>query len=118
MSIIISILSVLLAFFALLLVFAYFMKKEHYVKSEIIINAPLHKVFEYIKLLKNQDEFNTHAMVSPDRKRTFQGTDGTIGYIYSWAGDKGAGIGEKEIIDIIDGKKNGGRNPFYKAHAS
>jgi len=80
------------------------MKKDHYAKSEIIINAPLKKVFDYIKLLKSQDEFNEHAMADTDRKKEFKGTDGTIGYIYAWSGDKNAGEGEKEIKNIVDGK--------------
>lgn len=33
------------------------------------------------------------------------GTDGTIGFIISWNGNKNAGEGEKEIINIIDGKR-------------
>lgn len=33
------------------------------------------------------------------------GTDGTIGYIISWNGNKNAGEGEKEIINIIEGKR-------------
>ena len=90
---------------ALLLLVALFMKKEHYVNREIIINAPRQKVFDYVKLLKNQDEFNKHAMAGPDRKREFKGTDGTIGYIYAWSGDKNAGVGEKEIKNIIEGKR-------------
>jgi hypothetical protein len=36
---------------------AHFMKREHYVKREIIINAPRQKVFDFLKLLKNQDKF-------------------------------------------------------------
>jgi hypothetical protein len=90
---------------ALLLLIALFMKKEHYVNREIIINAPRQKVFDYVKLLKNQDEFNKHAMAGPDRKREFRGTDGTVGYIYAWSGDKNAGVGEKEIKNIIEGKR-------------
>jgi len=90
---------------ALLLLIALFMKKKHYVNREIIINAPRQKVFDYIKLLKNQDEFNKHAMAGPDRKREFKGTDGTVGYIYAWSGDKNAGVGEKEIKNIIEGKR-------------
>lgn len=80
------------------------MKKEHYVKREITINAPQQNVFDYIKLLRNQDEFNKHAMAGSDRKREFKGTDGTIGYIYAWSGDKNAGVGEKEITNIVDGQ--------------
>jgi hypothetical protein len=45
-----------------------FYEAEHYVKREIIINAPRQKVFDYLKLLKNQDEFNKHAMAGSDRK--------------------------------------------------
>ena len=40
-----------------------------------------------------------------NRKEEFKGTDGTVGYIYSWSGDKKAGVGEKEILNLIEGKK-------------
>jgi len=91
---------------ALLLMIALFMKKEHYVKREIIINAPTQKVFDFLKLLKNQDQFNKWATAGKEnRKEEFKGTDGTVGYIYSWSGDKSAGQGEKEIKNIVEGKK-------------
>jgi hypothetical protein len=105
MNIIITILLVVVSIIGLLLIIALFMRREHYVKREIIINAPRQKVFDYVKLLKNQDEFNTGAMEDPDRKREFKGTDGTIGYIYAWSGNKHAGVGEKEIKNIIEGKR-------------
>ena len=105
MNTIITILFVVAGIIALLLIVAFFMKREHYVKREIIINAPRQKVFDYIKLLKNQDEFNKHAMTAPDRKREFKGTDGTVGYIYAWSGNKNAGVGEKEIKNIVEGKR-------------
>ena len=105
MNLITTILLVVAGIIALLLLIALFIKKEHYVKREIIINAPRQKVFEYVKLLKNQDEFNKHAMAGPDRKREYKGTDGTVGFIYAWSGDKSAGQGEKEIKNIIEGKR-------------
>ena len=105
MNILITILLVVVSLIVLLLIIALFMKKEHYVKRDIIINAPRQKVFDYIKLLKNQDEFNKHAMAGPDRKREFKGTDGTVGFIYSWSGNKSAGQGEKEILNIVEGKR-------------
>ena len=105
MNIILTILLVVAGVIALLLVVAIFMKKEHFVRREIVINAPRQKVFDYIKLLKNQDEFNKHAMAGPDRKREYKGTDGTVGYIYAWSGNKDAGVGEKEIKNIIEGKR-------------
>ena len=105
MNTIITILLVVVGIIALLLIIALFMKRKHYVNREIIINAPRQKVFDYLKLLKNQDEFNKHAMAGPDRKREYKGTDGTVGFIYAWKGNKNAGEGEKEIKNIIEGKR-------------
>ena len=106
MNIIITILLAVAGIIALLLIIALFMKREHYVKREIIINAPRQKVFDYIKLLKNQDQFNKWATADKkNRKEEFKGTDGTVGFIYSWSGDKSAGQGEKEIKNIIEGKR-------------
>ena len=38
-------------------------------------------------------------------KEEFRGTDGTKGYIYSWSGNKSVGVGEKEIMNIEEGKR-------------
>ncbi len=105
MSIIVTILLVVAAIIVLLLILALFMKKEHYVKREIIINAPLQKVFGFLKLLNNQDKFNKWAKTDPNRKWEYKGTDGTVGYIIAWKGNKDAGEGEKEIMNIVDGKR-------------
>jgi len=118
MNTIITILLVLAGIISLLLTFALFKTKKHYVKCEIVINAPRQKVFDYVKLLKNQDEFNKHAMASPDREKKFKGTDGTVGYIYSWSGNKDAGVGEKEILGIVDGKKIEAEIRFVKPMAA
>jgi hypothetical protein len=105
MNTIITILLVVAGIIALLLIIALFVKREHYVNREIIINAPRQKVFDYLKLLKNQDKFNKHTMAAPDRKTEYKGTDGTVGFIYAWSGNKNAGEGEKEIKNIVEGKR-------------
>src|SRR4030095_3148484 len=106
MNIIVTILLIVGGIIALLLIIALFMRKEHYVKREIIINAPRQKVFDFLKLLKNQDQFNKWATADKkNRKEEFKGTDGTVGFIYSWSGNKSAGHGEKEIKKIIEGKR-------------
>jgi len=105
MNILITILLVVAGIIALLLFIALFMKREHYVSREIIINAPRQKVFDYVKLLKNQDQFNKHAKADPGRKEEFKGTDGTVGFIIAWNGNKNVGEGQKEIKNIIEGKR-------------
>ena len=104
MNIIITILLVLAGIIALLLLIALFTKKGYNVEREITINVPLQKVFDYIKQLKNWDNFNKWAMTDPGMKREFKGTDGTVGFIYAWKGNKKAGEGEKEIKAIVEGK--------------
>ena len=105
MNIIITILLGLAGIIALLLIIGLFMKKEHYVKCEAVINSPQQKVFDFLKLLKNQEKFNKYAKADPGRKEEFTGTDGTVGYKISWSGNKDAGCGEKEIMNIVEGKK-------------
>src|ERR1043165_7920943 len=100
MSTLITILLAIAAIIAVLLIMALFMKREHYVRREIIINAPRQKVFDYLKLLRNQDKFDKWAKADPDRNWEFKGTDGTVGFIISWNGNKNAGE-EKEITNII-----------------
>ncbi len=105
MNIIIIILLVVVGIIALLLVIGLFMKKEHYVNREIIINATPQKVFEFLRFIENQEKFNKWAKSAPDRKKEYKGIDGTVGFIYSWKGNKNAGEGEKEIMNIIEGKR-------------
>jgi hypothetical protein len=53
----ITILLALAAIILLVLIAALFMKKDHYVRREIIINAPRQKVFDFLRLnLKEQTE--------------------------------------------------------------
>lgn len=105
MNIIITILVIVAGIIALLLIAALFIRKQHFVQREIIINAPAQKVFDYVKLLQNQEKFNKWAAADADRKKEFKGTDGTVGFIFAWSGNKSAGEGEKEIINLIEGKR-------------
>ena len=104
MNILFIILLVLAGIIVLLLVSALFMRKEYSIQRGIIIDAPRQKVFDYLKQLKNQDNFNKWVMVDPGMKREFRGTDGTAGFVYAWNGNKKAGAGEQEIKAIVEGE--------------
>lgn len=104
MNIVITILSIVGSIIALLLIIVIFLKKGYNTHSEILINAPRQKVFDYLKQIKNQDNFNKWVMMDPNMKREFKGTDGTVGFIYAWNGNKEAGEGEQEIKAIDEGK--------------
>lgn len=105
MNILITVLLIIAGIIAILLIIALFTKKGYHIQRVIVINAPLQKVFDYLKKLKNWDNFNERATADTNRKIEFKGKDGTAGFIYAWSGNKKVGEGEKEIKFIDEGKK-------------
>ncbi|MGZ4041186.1 MAG: SRPBCC family protein, partial [Bacteroidia bacterium] len=77
MSILTVVLLVLAAIIVLPLIIAFFLRKNYFIERTITLNAPNDKVFAYLKLQKNQEQFNKWVMVDPQMKREFKGTDGT-----------------------------------------
>ena len=85
---------------------ALFIDKDYAVEREIVISRPKSEVFEYIKYLKNQDHFSKWAMMDPNMKKSYTGTDGTVGFVSAWESDKDdVGKGEQEIIKIAEGER-------------
>lgn len=100
-----SILIIIVALLVLLLLIPLFSKKGYSIQREIVINRPKQQVFNYIKFLKNQDNFSKWVMTDPNMKKDFKGTDGTVGFVYAWDGNKKAGKGEQEIMRIAEGDR-------------
>jgi hypothetical protein len=106
MKILIIIIIVLLSILVLLLFVGVFLKKEYIVAREVLVNKPKTAVFEYIKLLKNQNDFSVWATMYPNMKKEFRGTDGTAGFVSAWESQvKNVGKGEQEILKVIEGEK-------------
>lgn len=98
------ILLVIVAIVAIALLAAAFMDKKFTITSEVVINAPRDSVFNYIKLLKNQEHYSKWVMMDPNVKLTYTGTDGTVGFKSAWESDnKNVGVGEQEITKINEG---------------
>lgn len=88
------------------LIVALFAKKDYEVEREIIIDKPKEEVFDYVKFLKNQDNYSKWATMDPEMKKTYRGTDGTVGFVSAWESDnKDVGIGEQEIKKITEGER-------------
>lgn len=105
MTILITILIIIASLVALILIGALFVKKSYSIHRDIIINKPKQEVFNYIKHLKNQDHFNKWTMTDPNMKKSYRGTDGTVGFVYGWSGNNKAGEGEQEIMHIKEGER-------------
>jgi hypothetical protein len=101
MNILKKILFGILLIIALLLVIALFVKKEMSAEREIVINRPETAVFDYVKYLKNQNNYSKWGTMDPNMKQEYRGTDGTIGFVSAWDSKKDdVGKGEQEIIGI------------------
>ncbi|RYY64344.1 MAG: polyketide cyclase, partial [Chitinophagaceae bacterium] len=105
MNLLVTILLVVAGLVALLLLLALFLKRSYHVAREVVIAAPRRQVFDFLKLLENQERFNKWAKTDANRRKEFRGTDGTVGFVYAWSGDKSAGEGEKEITAIVEGER-------------
>lgn len=106
MRILVIILIAIVALIALLLIIALFVKKEYAIEREIVIEKPKQEVFDYLKFLKNQDNYSKWVMTDPSMKKDFTGTDGTVGFIYAWdSTNKNAGKGAQEIKAIDNGNR-------------
>jgi uncharacterized membrane protein len=90
---------------AIPLIAALFVSKNYQVEREIIIGKPKMEVFDYMKYLKNQDEFSVWAKMDPNMTKTFKGTDGEVGFVSGWKGNEEVGEGEQEIIKIVEGER-------------
>ncbi|MBC7535363.1 MAG: SRPBCC family protein [Ferruginibacter sp.] len=104
MRIVKKILVLLLALVVILLIVALFVKKDYSIQREVSINKPKTAVFDYIKYLKNQNEFSKWAKMDPNMKKKFAGTDATVGFISMWEGNGDVGKGEQEIKKISAGE--------------
>ena len=115
MKILKSILLALVAVVALALVAAAFVEGNYHVEREIVINQPKEVVFNYVKYLKNQDNYSKWATMDPGMKKSYTGTDGTVGFVSRWEStNEEVGVGEQEIKGITEGEKLDFELRFYE----
>ena len=79
--------------------------KTYDVSRSIVINKPKSEVFEYLRFLKKQDEWSPWNKKDPDMQKEFRGTDGEVGAVSYWNGNKDVGEGEQEITNIVEGER-------------
>lgn len=94
----------ILAFIILILVVALFAPKEFTGKSEIVINKSQQEVYDYIKFLKNQDNYGTWHQMDPNMEKSYEGVDGTVGFTYKWNSEKWMVGSGKQIITNLNGQ--------------
>ncbi len=106
MKVVKILLALVLTIVAILLIAALFIKKDIHVEREVVINKPKDVVFDYVKMLKNQDNYGKWNKMDPGMHKEYAGTDGTEGFVSRWKSDnKDVGQGEQTITKIVPGER-------------
>jgi uncharacterized protein (UPF0254 family) len=86
-----------------LLIAALFVPKEYTVSTSIIIKSPKVVVYDYVKILKNQENYSVWVMADKALVPVYGGVDGTVGATQSWNSmDDNVGEGSQEIVKISE----------------
>ena len=100
------ILIAIVAIVAIIVVMGLTMSGDYAVERQVTIKQPKQLVFDYLKMLKNQDNFSEWATMDPNMKKEFTGTDGTVGFVSAWDSEmEDVGKGEQEIKGITEGER-------------
>ncbi|QYO67480.1 SRPBCC family protein [Leptolyngbya sp. 7M] len=78
---------------------------EFAVEREIVINKPRSEVFEYVRKLRNQNEWGPWFKREPTMHQEFRGTDGEPGFTVGWKSELESGVGEQEIKHIVENER-------------
>ena len=105
----------ILAGVVLLLLVLYLLAPATYdVSRTVEVRKAPEAVFDYLKYLRNQDDWSPWGQKDPNMKKGFRGTDGTVGAVSTWEGNKQVGAGEQEITRIVSGQRIESQLRFLK----
>jgi len=101
-----TIMLVIAILIVLVIVLASLTPTAYAIERRITINQPSDRVFNFVKLLEKQDQYNKWVMTDPNISRTYKGTDGEVGATVAWnSKNSQVGKGEQEITAIKPGSR-------------
>lgn len=99
---------------ALIIFLALIAPKNFAISRTIVVNKPLDETFAFVKHTKNQDLWSPWKKKDPNMAQSYEGTDGEVGFIARWQGNKDVGEGEQEILKIVENEKVISQLRFFK----
>jgi hypothetical protein len=93
----------ILGLICLFLVVAMVVPKDFTISVSTTINKPQEVVFDFVKMIKNQEKYSVWVMKDPNIKIEYTGIDGTVGFKSFWESlDDNVGTGSQQITKITD----------------
>ena len=87
-------------------------------ERSVVVAAPSDAVFQHIASLGAMDKWSPWNELDPNMKKTFEGTDGTVGSVSKWEGNSDVGKGSQRLDSIIPGKRVRTHVSFIEPFAS
>ncbi len=88
------------AILSLILIVALFLDREMAAEATITIEKPKWEVFEYVRDIRNQEDYGVWFKADPDMVIETLGDEGEEGYVYQWESDI-MGNGSQKIIRVV-----------------
>ncbi|MFP2996532.1 SRPBCC family protein [Spongiivirga sp. MCCC 1A20706] len=92
--------------------------KKYDVSRSITINKPKNEVFGYVRSLEKMANWSPWEEKDPNMEKKFTGTDGEVGAVSYWNGNKDVGEGEQEITKIVKDERIESSLRFFKPFKS
>lgn len=88
----------------LVLLIAAFTKKSYTIQREVVVARSPLDVYDYIRINKNQVDYNAWYKMDPATRIEVRGTDGEVGSVWAWDSEI-TGKGEQKIMALTPGKR-------------
>lgn len=78
--------------------------KHVHMEKSIEIDAPADFVFDHANTFEKNQKWSPWEEKDPNMTKTIDGTDGTVGAVYSWKGNDQVGEGSQTILEVGENK--------------
>ena len=85
---------------ALVLLLGLIVPRDINVERDIVIEASKEKIFPHVQYFAKRDAWYPWNEADPDMKKSSEGTDGEVGAIWRWDGNKEVGAGRQILTGI------------------
>ena len=103
MKIVKKLLLVIAILVALPLVAALFIPRSYVVEVSENIQRPKQEIYDYMRMLKTQEEYSVWLKPDPNLKPVITGEDGSVGAMQSWESEvEDVGSGTQTIIGLTE----------------
>jgi len=94
----------LISIIALIFIIGLFLPKTFHAGSSVVIDKPVGEVYDFVRILRNQPQYDAWSRKDEKIQQNFEGFDGKVGSSYIWKSDV-VGNGKQVLAKLEPNKK-------------